>query len=42
MEEFLRFKKQDLLHYARTYMEKLGVPSEHAKIVADVLIEADL
>lgn len=42
MEEFLRFKKEDLLHYACVYMEKLGVPSEHAKIVADVLIEADI
>ncbi|MBM3704897.1 MAG: Ldh family oxidoreductase [Actinobacteria bacterium] len=42
MEEFLRFKKQDLLRYGRTYMEKLGAPPEHAKIVADVLVEADL
>jgi len=42
MEEVLRFKKKDLLHYAQTYMEKLGVPADHAKIVADVMIEADI
>ncbi len=42
MEEFLRFKKQDLFNYAKTYMEKLGVPTRHAEIVADVLIEADI
>jgi len=42
MAEFLRFKKEDLFLYAKTYMEKLNVPSEHAEIVADVLIEADI
>lgn len=42
MEKFLRFKREDLHKYAVSYMEKLGVPKEHARIVADVLIEADL
>jgi len=42
MAEFMRFKKAGLLDYAKRYMEKLGVPSEHAKIVADVMIQADL
>jgi L-2-hydroxycarboxylate dehydrogenase (NAD+) len=39
---FLRFKKEDLFDYALSYMEKLGVPDADAKIVADVLIEADI
>jgi LDH2 family malate/lactate/ureidoglycolate dehydrogenase len=42
LEKFLRFKKDDLFLYAKTYMEKLGVPPEHAEIVSDVLIEADI
>lgn len=42
MENFLRFKKSDLFNYAVRYMEKLGIPENDAKIVADVLIEADL
>jgi len=42
MEEVLRFKKNDLLRYAQVYMEKLGVPKEHAKIVADVMIASDI
>jgi len=42
MEQFLRFRREDLQKYAETYMEKLGVPKKHAKIVADVMIEADL
>ena len=42
MEDFLRFKKEDLLNYSVRYMEKLGIPEDDAKIVADVLIEADL
>ncbi|MBM3706884.1 MAG: Ldh family oxidoreductase [Actinobacteria bacterium] len=42
MENFLRFNKSDLFSYAVRYMEKLGIPENDAKIVADVLIEADL
>ena len=42
MENILRFKKEDLIDYAVRYMEKLGIPKKDAKIVADVLIEADL
>ncbi|MBM3713508.1 MAG: Ldh family oxidoreductase, partial [Actinobacteria bacterium] len=41
MENFLRFNKSDLFSYAVRYMEKLGIPENDAKIVADVLIEAD-
>ncbi len=41
-EEILRFNREDLTSYAAQYMVKLGIPEEDAKIVADVLIEADL
>jgi LDH2 family malate/lactate/ureidoglycolate dehydrogenase len=37
-----RYKKDDLINYAVGYMEKLGVPTADAKIVADVLVEADI
>ncbi|MCL4377343.1 MAG: Ldh family oxidoreductase [Actinobacteria bacterium] len=42
MEDILRFKKEDLTVFAVKYMEKLGIPAHDAKIVADVLISADL
>jgi len=42
MGNFLRFDKNELFNYSVKYMEKLGIPENDAKIVADVLIEADL
>lgn len=42
MARTLRFRKQDLIDYTVKFMEKLGVPEADAKIVGDVLIEADL
>jgi LDH2 family malate/lactate/ureidoglycolate dehydrogenase len=42
MAKTLRFKKEDLIDYTVKFMEKLGVPEADAKIVGDVLIEADL
>ena len=42
MAEILRFRKEDLVDYATHYMEKLGVPGEDARIVSDVLVEADI
>jgi LDH2 family malate/lactate/ureidoglycolate dehydrogenase len=42
MAKILRFKKEDLIDYTIRFMEKLGVPEADAKIVGDVLIEADL
>jgi len=42
MVEILRFKKEDLLSYVVSYMSKLGVPEEDAKIVGDVLLSADI
>lgn len=40
-ENFIRFKKEDLTDYVTTFMKKLGVPDDDAKIVADVIVEAD-
>jgi L-2-hydroxycarboxylate dehydrogenase (NAD+) len=37
-----RYERKDLMSYATHYMVKLGIPEEDAKIVADVLIEADM
>ncbi len=42
MEKLLRFKKEDLTGYAVSFMKKFGIPEEDAKIVADVLITADI
>ena len=42
MPSTLRFKKEDLIDYTVKFMEKLGVPQADAKIVGDILIEADL
>ena len=41
-EEVLRFKKDDLKDFVVRYFKKLGVPEDHAAIVADVMLEADL
>ena len=42
MDILLRFKKEELLAYVVKYMNKLGVPKDDARIIGDVLIEADL
>jgi LDH2 family malate/lactate/ureidoglycolate dehydrogenase len=42
MDNLLRFKKEELLAYVVTYMSKLGVPKDDARIIGGVLIEADL
>lgn len=41
MVKTYRFKRELLIDFAVKYMEKLGVPAEHATIVANVMIEAD-
>ncbi len=42
MVEFIRFKKEDLIGYSIDFMSWLGVSSEDARIVGNVLVEADL
>jgi L-2-hydroxycarboxylate dehydrogenase (NAD+) len=42
MESVLRFRRDDLMDYVVRYMTKLGVPPDHAKIVGEVLICADI
>jgi L-2-hydroxycarboxylate dehydrogenase (NAD+) len=42
MEKMIRFRKRDLHDYAVRYMERFSVPKEDARIVADVLVAADL
>jgi len=41
MVKTYRFNRKELIDFAIRYMEKLGIPEEHAGIVADVMIEAD-
>ena len=41
MVETLRFRREELISYVVRYMSKLGVPEADARIVGDVLIEAD-
>lgn len=41
MEKTLRFRKEDLLDYVVQYMGALQVSEEDARIIGDVLIEAD-
>ena len=41
MNDLLRFKREELVNYVVRYMDKLGVPKDDARIVGDVLIEAD-
>ena len=42
MVDILRFRKEDLISYTIAFMSKLGVPASDAKIVGDVLVEADI
>ena len=42
MEKMIRFRKDDLRDYAVRYMERFSVPEADARIVADVLVAADL
>jgi L-2-hydroxycarboxylate dehydrogenase (NAD+) len=41
MSTVLRFKREELIDYVVSYMGKLGVPEDDARIIGDVLIEAD-
>jgi L-2-hydroxycarboxylate dehydrogenase (NAD+) len=42
METILRFRQEDLLDFVLRYMSKMGVPENHAKIVGEVLMCADI
>jgi LDH2 family malate/lactate/ureidoglycolate dehydrogenase len=41
VSDVLRYRKEDLREYVVRYMEKFGVPADDARIVGDVMIEAD-
>ncbi len=42
MQDVLRYRKEDLVKYTIRFMDKLGVPEQDARILADVLISADI
>lgn len=42
MSEFITYRAEDLRDYVVRFLERHAVPAEHAAIVADVLITADL